>query len=142
VEAQDIQGCGVFMLNPRGDERGSLIALEGGKDVPFEIKRVYYLFGTIARAHRGLHAHRHLEQFAVCVSGSCVMKLNDGHSECEVALDDPRKGLLIGRRIWREMHSFSPDAVLLVLASALYDERDYIRDYGEFLAMVSADPVR
>lgn len=127
------------LLEPRGDERGSLIALEGTRDVPFEIKRVYYLFGTVANAQRGFHAHRHLQQFAVCISGSCIMKISDGASEQDVVLDDPRKGLLIGKMVWREMRDFSPDAVLMVLASELYDERDYIRDYDDFLAAVGGE---
>lgn len=135
-----VQEGRLTLLEPRGDERGSLIALEATRDVPFEIKRVYYLFGTVADAHRGFHAHRQLEQFAVCVSGSCIMKLSDGRSEQDYVLDDPRKGLLIGKMIWHEMRDFSADAVLMVLASDLYDEQDYIRNHDSFMALVNEEP--
>jgi len=117
---------------PLGDERGSLVALEGEKTVPFEIKRVYYIFGTQQGVARGFHAHRNLQQVAVCVTGRCRMVLDDGARREEAWLDSPTKGLVIGNSIWREMHDFSPDCVLLVLASEHYDEIDYIRDYDEF----------
>jgi dTDP-4-dehydrorhamnose 3,5-epimerase-like enzyme len=133
--SQIVKGCSLSLLEPEGDERGSLIALEGTRDVPFAIKRVYYLFGTVAEAHRGFHAHRNLEQFAVCISGSCIMKLNDGRSERDVLLDDPHKGVFIGPMLWHEMREFSPDAILMVLASDYYDEADYIRNYDEFLSL-------
>lgn len=121
---------------PLGDERGSLVALEAAKTVPFDIQRVYYLFGTKPGVSRGFHAHRKLQQVAVCVTGKCRMVLDDGKTREEVWLDSPVKGLLIGNLIWREMHDFSPDCVLLVLASEHYDEMDYIRDYSEFLVEV------
>jgi dTDP-4-dehydrorhamnose 3,5-epimerase-like enzyme len=134
-----VQGCRLSLLEPRGDERGSLIALEANRDVPFDIKRVYYLFGTVAEAARGLHAHRRLEQFAVCVSGSCLMKLFDGHEEREFLLDDPRKGIFIGPMLWHEMSEFSSDAVLMVVASDHYDEADYIRSFDEFMALANGE---
>lgn len=118
---------------PLGDERGSLVALEAAKTVPFDIQRVYYLFGTKPGVSRGFHAHRKLQQVAVCVTGKCRMVLDDGKTREEVWLDSPVKGLLIGNLVWREMHDFSPDCVLLVLASEHYDEADYIRDYRDFL---------
>ncbi len=118
---------------PLGDERGSLVALEGSKTVPFEIKRVYYIFGTQQGVARGFHAHRNLKQVAVCVTGKCRMILDDGETRQETWLDSPTKGLIIGDRVWREMHDFSPDCVLLVLASEHYDENDYIRNYDEFV---------
>lgn len=118
---------------PLGDDRGSLVALEGEKTVPFTIKRVYYIFGTQEGVARGFHAHRNLKQVAVCVTGKCRIVLDDGKTREEAWLDSPTKGLLIGDLIWREMHDFSQDCVLLVLASEHYDENDYIRDYDEFL---------
>lgn len=121
---------------PLGDDRGSLVALEGEKTVPFEIKRVYYIFGTQQGVARGFHAHRQLKQVAVCVTGKCRMVLDDGARREEAWLDSPTKGLLIGDLVWREMHDFSEDCVLLVLASEHYDENDYIRDYDEFLGHV------
>lgn len=117
---------------PLGDERGSLVALEGGKSVPFEIKRAYYIFGTKEGVARGFHAHRNLQQLAVCVTGKCRMVLDNGKIREEVWLNSPTRGLLIGNMLWREMHDFSPDCVLLVLASEHYDETDYIRNYDLF----------
>jgi dTDP-4-dehydrorhamnose 3,5-epimerase-like enzyme len=117
---------------PLGDERGSLVALEARKSVPFDVKRVYYIFGTQPGVSRGFHAHKKLQQVAVCVTGKCRMVLDDGKQRGEVWLDSSTTGLLIGELVWREMHDFSPDCVLLVLASAHYDERDYIRNYSEF----------
>jgi len=120
---------------PLGDARGSLVALEAEKTVPFPILRVYYIFGTKSGVARGFHAHHALEQVAVCVTGSCRMVLDDGSQREEVRLDSPTKGLYIGNMIWREMHDFSPDCVLLVLASEHYDENDYMRSYKEFQKM-------
>lgn len=119
-----------------GDDRGSLIALEAEKTVPFEIKRAYYIFGTQQGVARGFHAHHNLKQVAVCVTGKCRMILDNGVTHEEAWLDSPTKGLLIGDLVWREMHDFSEDCVLLVLASEHYDEADYIRDYDEFLRSV------
>ena len=118
-----------------GDDRGSLVALEGEKSVPFAIQRVYYLFGTKLGVSRGFHAHQKLQQVAVCVTGRCRMVLDDGRQRDEVWLDSPNQGLFIGNMVWREMHDFSPDCVLLVLASEHYDETDYIRNYDEFLRL-------
>ena len=116
-----------------GDERGSLVALEAEKSVPFAIKRVYYIFGTKNGVARGFHGHKKLQQIAICITGKCRMILDDGKERSEAWLDSPNKGLVIGDLVWREMHDFSEDCVLLVLASEHYDESDYIRDYNEFL---------
>lgn len=117
----------------RGDDRGSLIALEEHKNIPFDIKRVYYIFDTKDGVRRGFHAHKQLKQVAVCVSGSCNILLNDGVSKTVVSLNKPYKGVVIENMIWHEMFDFSEDCVLMVLADSLYDEDDYIRDYKEFL---------
>ena len=124
-------------ITSKGDERGQLVALEYENHVPFEIKRAYYLTETKEGVPRGFHAHKELMQVAVCVSGRCLMKLDDGVNKEEVWLDAPDKAIIIDRMIWREMHDFSPDCVLLVLASAVYDERDYIRDYSVFKSLVN-----
>ena len=123
---------------PLGDDRGSLVALEALKTVPFDIKRVYYIFGTKTGVSRGFHAHKNLKQVAVCVTGSCRMVLDNGQKRREILLDSPTRGLLIEDLVWREMHDFSPDCVLLVLASEHYDEADYIRDYEDFIKEVNA----
>jgi dTDP-4-dehydrorhamnose 3,5-epimerase-like enzyme len=118
-----------------GDDRGELISLEIGleKTVPFDIKRVYYIYKTAQGVSRGYHAHKDLKQVAICVSGKCKMILDDGSTREETWLDTPTKGVLIESMVWREMHDFSDDCVLLVLASEHYDESDYIRDYQEFI---------
>lgn len=130
--------CRLHDLAVRGDPRGSLIALEADRDVPFAIARVYYIFGTQAGVARGFHAHEDLTQWAICVSGSCTMRIDDGTTRADVVLDRPDRALQIGSMVWREMHDFSPDAVLLVLASAPYDPSDYLRDYDQFLAKARA----
>jgi dTDP-4-dehydrorhamnose 3,5-epimerase-like enzyme len=123
-------------FKPLGGGRGSLVSLEGNESVPFDIKRVYYIFDTKEGVSRGFHAHRNLKQVAVCVTGSCRFVLDNGKQREEVVLDKPTTGLLIEDLTWREMHDFSPDCVLMVLASEYYDKLDYIRDYDEFLEMV------
>lgn len=119
-----------------GDNRGSLVALEKGDDFPFEIRRVYYIWGTDRDAVRGHHAHRSLEQVIVCTSGSCDFVLDDGARRETIRLDSPTQGLYIRRNIWREFKNFSPDCVVMVLASEHYNENDYIRNYEDFLSSV------
>lgn len=126
----------IVEFEEHGDERGTLIALEQMKNVPFEIKRVYYMFNTGHGVRRGFHAHKCLKQILVCVKGSCKILLDDGTQKAEVLLDRPNKGLIIDSHIWREMFDFSEDAVLMVLASQLYDESDYIRNYDDFISYV------
>ena len=125
-----------YIFTSHGDSRGQLIALEEFRDIPFRIKRVYYIFDTKESVVRGKHAHRNLEQILVCVHGSCKVKLDDGTDTKVVLLDHPSEGLYVGNNLWREMFDFSEDAVLMVLASEMYDENDYIRDYNVFLEMV------
>ncbi|MFQ2004963.1 sugar 3,4-ketoisomerase [Aeromonas veronii] len=121
-------------LQAHGDDRGSLIALEEGKNIPFPVKRVYYLFSTKEGVRRGYHAHKMLKQVAIAVRGSCRFVLDDGSERVEVLLDNPAQGLLIESFMWREMYDFSDDCVLMVLADQLYDESDYVRNYDQFLA--------
>lgn len=123
---------------PHGDDRGQLIAIEAGKDLPFDIKRVYYIYDTLPGVRRGYHAHRCLEQILLCVNGSCRIHLDNGYETAEVLLDDPSEGLYISNDMWREMYDFTPGAVLLVLASAYYDEADYIRNYEDFIQLVKS----
>ncbi len=124
----------MITFQEHGDERGMLVALEYEKECPFPIKRVYYMYDTKKSVRRGYHAHRNLQQLLICVSGSCKIHLDDGTEIKEVVLDTPQKGLYLGKGIWREMYDFSTDAVLMSLASELYDETDYIRDYQQFIA--------
>lgn len=125
-----------LIFQKHGDYRGQLIALEEFKDIPFKIKRVYYMYDTGKDVTRGYHAHKSLEQILICIHGSCKIRLDNGIEKCTVLLDKPFEGLYVSNVMWREMYDFSRDAVLLVLASELYDENDYIRDYNEFLRFV------
>jgi dTDP-4-dehydrorhamnose 3,5-epimerase-like enzyme len=122
-----------------GDDRGSLIALEENYNAPFDIKRVYYIFDTKEEVIRGRHAHIDLKQIAIAVKGSCTFILDNGKTREEIRLDNPNKGLLIEGLIWREMKDFTPDCVLVVLASEHYNENDYIRGYDKFLEVVKYD---
>lgn len=119
-----------------GDERGQLIALEEYNEIPFSIKRIYYMYDTKNDVRRGYHAHKNLKQILVCVSGSCKILMDNGREKKEVLLNNPRTGLYIENNIWREMFDFTENAVLLVLASELYDENDYIRNYDDFLEFI------
>lgn len=121
------------------DKDDSLVALEKGADFPFEIKRVYYVWGASYDFVRGHHAHRNLEQVVVCTSGSCDFILDDGRKRETYHLDSPIKGLHIKNNVWREFTHFSPDCVVMVLASEHYNEADYIRDYGEFLKSIGLE---
>ena len=127
-----------YTFPPHGDDRGQLVAIEEMKDLPFDIKRVYYIYDTLTDVVRGHHAHKCLKQVLLCVHGSCKIHLDNGHETAEVLLDKPNEGLYIENDMWREMYDFTPDAVLLVLASEYYDESDYIRNYDEFKKFVAS----
>jgi dTDP-4-dehydrorhamnose 3,5-epimerase len=117
----------------RGDVRGMLAVAELGGALPFAVRRVYWIYGTKLDVSRGFHAHKKLRQLCVCVAGSVRLSLFDGRREESVVLDSSAKGLLIGPGLWREMHDFSRDCLLMVFADAEYDEADYIRDRAEFI---------
>ncbi|MND67370.1 dTDP-3-amino-3,6-dideoxy-alpha-D-galactopyranose 3-N-acetyltransferase [compost metagenome] len=116
-----------------GDQRGGLVVAETCKNIPFDLKRLYYIFDAKPDVPRGFHAHKELHQIAFCIKGKCKMLMDNGFTKEEVWLDQPNKGLQIPPLIWHEMHDFSEDCVLLVLASEHYDESDYIRDYADFI---------
>lgn len=118
-----------------GDGRGDLMSVEANQHIPFAIKRVYCLY-NLGDHPRGMHAHKQLHQLAFCVHGSCRFVLDNGVRRDDVILRRPTQGLLIGNLIWREMHDFSDDCVIMVLASEHYNEADYIRDYADFLNVV------
>ena len=115
------------------DKRGSLVPLEALKNIPFEIKRIYYIYNTSSDSPRGYHAHKELQQMLICTSGSCRVILDDGQNKMEYLLNSASQGLFVDKMVWREMCNFSNDCVLMVLASDYYDEEDYIRDYQTFL---------
>lgn len=115
------------------DNRGSLVVAEYQKEIPFVVKRIYYLFGGDIQTRRGYHSHKKLEQIYISINGSCKVMLTNGKEKNIVLLDKKDQGLYIGHNVWREIFDFSEDAVLLVLASEKYDESDYIRDYETYL---------
>ncbi len=125
-----------YAFQQHGDDRGQLVALEEYQDIPFQIRRVYYMYDTKEDVRRGFHAHKSLEQILVCIHGSCKILLDSGWEKKIVSLEKPYEGLYISNDMWREMFDFSPDAVLLVLASDYYREEDYIRSYDEFLEFI------
>ncbi|HAW1554456.1 TPA: WxcM-like domain-containing protein [Escherichia coli] len=126
-------------LQKHGDERGMLVALEQAKNIPFEIKRVYYMFGTQGNVRRGYHAHKKIRQVAIPLNGSCRFHLDNGREKVDVVLDDPALGLLIEPGVWHEMYDYSKNCILLVLASDIYDENDYIRNYEDFMRSIKND---
>ncbi|KRS45722.1 sugar 3,4-ketoisomerase [Campylobacter coli] len=127
----------ILNFNVKSDSRGSLIALENLKEIPFEIKRIYYIYDTKPDFPRGAHAHKELEQVLIMMDGSCELVLNDGKDIKNIILNRPDMGIFIGKNMWREMKNFSYGAKLLVLASDFYNEKEYIRDYEEFLRNIN-----
>lgn len=120
----------------RSDARGGLVVIEEGASLPFAVKRAYWVYHTKPDVSRGFHAHRKLSQLCYCVVGSVMMRLFDGEREESVLLKPGMGGLLLPPMIWHEMHDFSTDCVLAVLADAEYDEKDYIRDRDSFIRYV------
>ena len=122
----------LISMNVHGDNRGKLIAIEGCKDIPFEIKRVYWIYDTLPEEERGHHSHTDMEQIVIAMDGSCEFELDDGVTKESVVLNRPDRGLYIGKNIWRVMKNFSYGCKLMVLASDYYNEEEYIRDYDVF----------
>ena len=128
----------ILYFKEYGDERGNLVVAEGsGFDIPFDIRRVFYLSGSDPDIRRGIHANRYTKFVLINVSGSSKVLVDDGKKKDIIVLDKPRMGLYLGPMVWKEMYDFSPDSVLLVLASEHYIDSEYIRDYNEFLKEVN-----
>jgi dTDP-4-dehydrorhamnose 3,5-epimerase-like enzyme len=134
-----IEDCHIIDLPRVNDPRGNLTFIEGGRHVPFDIKRVYYLYDVPGGAERGGHAHKDLRQLIVAMSGSFDVHLDDGQAKKAVHLNRSYMGLFVCPMTWREISNFSSGAVCLVLASNFYDEDDYYRDYAQFRAEVVGD---
>ena len=129
-----VDKCEIIDLPKIADARGNLTFVEGGRHVPFDIARVYYLYDVPVGTERGGHAHKELQQLIVAMSGSFDVVLDDGRNKKRIHLNRPDSGLYVCPMIWRELDNFSSDSVCMVLASNLYDEDDYYRDYGEYVA--------
>lgn len=119
-----------------GDERGNLVVVEGGSAIPFDIQRIFYIYGSDDEVVRGKHANLRSEFVMINVSGTSRVKVDNGHESRVIELDRPRMGMYLERMVWKEMYDFSPDSVLLVLSNEHYDPEEYIRDYDNYLKMV------
>lgn len=119
-----------------GDERGNLVVVEGEQDIPFEIKRVFYIYGSDSEVVRGQHANRNSEFVLINVSGTSKVRVDNGFEEAVIELNRPRMGLYLPTMLWKDMYEFSADSVLLVLTNTHYDGSEYIRDYDEYLKEV------
>ena len=127
-----IKNTGMIRFVDHAGELGHLTAIESGGDIPFEVKRIYYITGVPGNVTRGFHSHRRLEQVLLCVNGSVKIRVKTPFEEEVVELNEPCQGLFIGHMVWREMFDFTPGSVLVVLASEHYTEEDYIRSYEAY----------
>ena len=128
--------CPVLQFSDLGDERGKLVVIEGGKAIPFEIQRVFYIYESDSTVVRGQHANRESEFVLINVAGKSKVRITDGTEEFVVELNKPMMGVYIPKMIWKDMYDFSSDSVLLVLASTHYDGKEYIRNYDEYLKIM------
>ena len=125
--------CPVLRFDVKGDYRGRMIVIEGGMDIPFEIKRMFYIYGSDTSVIRGQHANRESEFILINVHGKSKVRLKDGQEEMVVELDTPMKGVYIPQMVWKDMYDFSEDSVLLVLASTHYISSEYVRDFNDYM---------
>lgn len=125
--------CPILQFGDLGDERGKLVVIEGTQAIPFEIKRVFYIYDSDSTVVRGQHANRESEFVLINVAGKSKVRITNGTDSIIIELDKPMTGVYIPKMIWKDMYDFSPDSVLLVLASTHYDAKEYIRDYDEYL---------
>lgn len=128
--------CKIIEFSDLGDERGKLVVVEGGQSIPFDIKRVFYIYGSDDTVIRGQHANRDSEFVLINVAGKSKVRITDTNEEYVIELNRPMMGIYIPQMVWKDMYDFSVDSVLLVLASTHYDAEEYIRDYGEYEKMM------
>ena len=131
-----IEKCRMIEFPQKGDDRGHLVIVEGNQDIPFEIKRVFYIYGSDKDVIRGKHANYNTEFVLINVAGTSKVKVDDGTEQKIFSLDRPHTGIFLPRMVWKDMYDFSEDSVLLVLASEHYDETEYIRSYPEYLEIM------
>lgn len=125
--------CPILQFTDLGDERGKLVVIEGGEEIPFDIQRVFYIYESDATVIRGQHANRESEFVLINVAGKSKVRITDGNEEAVIELNKPMMGIYIPKMIWKDMYDFSEDSVLLVLASTHYDSKEYIRDYDMYM---------
>lgn len=128
-----VEQCKVIEFGDLGDERGKLVVVEGNQAIPFEIKRVFYIYDSDSEVIRGQHANRESEFVLINVSGKSKVRIDNGFEEAIIELNKPMMGLYIPKMVWKDMYDFSSDSVLLVLASTHYDAKEYIRNYDKYL---------
>ena len=131
--------CKILNFADLGDERGKLVVIEGGQAIPFEIKRVFYIYGSDTTVVMGKHANRESEFVLINVAGTSKVRITDGNEEFVVELNKPMMGVYIPKMVWKDMYNFSSDSVLLVLASTHYDGKEYIRNYDEYIQIVKGN---
>ena len=128
--------CPILQFTDLGDERGKLVVIEGGEEIPFDIQRVFYIYESDATVIRGQHANRESEFVLINVAGKSKVRITDGNEEAVIELNKPMMGIYIPKMIWKDMYDFSEDSVLLVLASTHYDMKEYIRDYDSYIKIM------
>ena len=131
--------CPILQFADLGDERGKLVVIEGGQAIPFEIKRVFYIYESDSTGVRGQHANRESEFVLINVAGKSKVRITDGKEEYIVELNKPMMGVYLQKMNWKDMYDFSPDSVLLVLASTHYDGKEYIRNYDDYLKIMKEE---
>lgn len=131
-----IEKCKLIEFPQKGDDRGHLVIVEGNRDIPFEIKRVFYIYGSDRDVIRGRHANYNTEFVLINVAGTSKVKVDDGTNQKIFSLDRPHTGIFLPKMVWKDMYDFSEDSALLVLASEHYDAEEYIRDYEQYLKVV------
>ena len=133
-----IKGAYLKQLKHVSDLRGDLSVTDVQSEIPFKVKRIFWVYNVPSERIRGAHVHRELEEFIVCVSGSVSVVLDDGNHRKEIELNDPSIGLYLPPRVWRTLYKYTRDAILVVLASRQYDPADYIRDYEAFKSLIQS----
>lgn len=128
-----LEKCRVINFKEFGDARGKLVVIENSKDIPFDIKRIFYIYNSDSESIRGCHANRNSEFVLINVSGRSEIKVDDGKDSLKIVLDEPMKGIYIPKMLWKEMYNFTKDSVLLCLTNTFYDSSEYIRDYKKYL---------
>lgn len=128
-----LKKCRLLNFKEFGDKRGKLVVIENSKDIPFDIKRIFYIYNSDSESIRGCHANRNSEFVLINVSGKSEIKVDDGKDSLKILLNEPMKGIYIPKMLWKEMYNFSQDAVLLCLTNTFYDNSEYIRDYKQYL---------